>query len=44
MRRKNRQVSAVLRALSNATIRRENGMLVITISIGALTVVIKLPP
>ena len=45
MRRKNRQVSAVLHALSNATVKREkSGALVITINIGALTIIIKLPP
>lgn len=46
MRRKNRQVSAVLRALSSFTVRRENGATIITINLGGLIIiiVIKIPP
>ena len=44
MQRKNRFVSAVLRGLSNYTIHREHGATIITINIGGLTVIIKVPP
>jgi hypothetical protein len=44
MRRKSRQVSAVFRALSSFTVRREDGATIITINIGGLTIVIKVPP
>lgn len=44
MRRKNRQVSAVLRALSSFTVRRENGATIITINLGGVTIAIKVPP
>ena len=44
MRRKNRQVSAVFRALSSYIIHREHGATVITINIGVLTIIIKIPP
>jgi hypothetical protein len=45
MRRRNRQnVSAIVRALSNYTIRREHGTTVITINFGGLVITIKVPP
>jgi len=45
MTRLNRHnVRTVLRALSNYTIHREGGATVITINLGVLTIIIKIPP
>ena len=45
MRRRNRfDVRAILRALSNCTVKREHGTTIITISIGGVIIIIKIPP